>query len=49
MPMSEKNESYLFDLLESLNSNLRHIRRILIGLSFGLGLFILSSLLILNS
>jgi hypothetical protein len=47
--MSEKNESYLFDLLESMNRNLKDIRRILMFMSFGFGLFILGSLVIWNS
>ncbi len=47
MPMSEKNESYLFDLLESMNGSLRDIRRTLIFISLALGLFALGSLLIL--
>ncbi len=49
MPMSEKNESYLFDLLESVNRNLKDIRRILMFMSFGFGLFILGSLVIWNN
>jgi hypothetical protein len=49
MPMSEKNESYLFDLLESMNRNLKNIRRMLMFMSLAFGLFVLGSLVILNS
>jgi hypothetical protein len=39
--MSEKNESYMFDLLESMNRSLKDIRRslVFIGLSLGLLVF----------
>ena len=46
MPMSEKNESYLFDLLEGMNKSLKGIHRTLIIWSFAFGLFTLGSLLI---
>ena len=49
MAMSEKNESYLFDLLQSMDRNLKDIRRTLMFMSFAFGLFILGSLVILNS
>jgi len=38
MPMSEKNESYLFDLLESMNRSQKDIRRSLIFIGISLGL-----------
>ena len=47
MPMSEKNESYLFDLLESMNKSLKGIHRTLIVMSFAFSLFTLGSILIL--
>ena len=49
MPMSEKNESYLFDLLEGMNKSLKGIQRTLIIMSFAFSLFTLGSLLILTS
>lgn len=49
MPMSEKNESYLFDLLESMNRTLKDIRRTLMFMSLGFGLFMLASLVLMNS
>jgi hypothetical protein len=39
MAMSEKNESYLFDLLESINQSLRAIRFAVFG--FGLAISLL--------
>lgn len=47
--MSEKNESYLFDILESMNQSLKVIRRAVVLLSFSFGLFVLGLLLISNS
>jgi hypothetical protein len=47
MPMSEKNESYLFDLLEGMNRSLKGIHRTLIIMSFAFSLFTLGSILIL--
>jgi len=47
--MSEKNESYLFDLLEGMNQSLKVIRRTVVILSFSLGLLSLGLLIILNS
>jgi len=49
MPMSDKNESYLFDLLESMNRNVKDIRRFLMFMSLGFVLYILGTLVILNS
>ena len=49
MPMSDKNESYLFDLLESMNRNVKDIRRLLMFMSLGFVLYILGTLVILNS
>jgi hypothetical protein len=46
MPMSEKNESYLFDLLESMNKSLKDIRRNLMLIGFSLGLLALGLLLL---
>jgi hypothetical protein len=48
MPMSEKNESYLFDLLESMNQSLKTIHRILVIISFSFSMFVLA-LFFLNS
>jgi hypothetical protein len=42
MSMSEKNESYLFDLLESMNESLKGIRRSLIAISVCLSLLSLA-------
>jgi hypothetical protein len=47
--MSEKNESYLFDLLESMNRNLKDIRRSLMFMSFGFAIFVAGSLVIWNA
>jgi hypothetical protein len=44
--MSEKNESYLFDLLESMNKSLKEIRRNLMLIGFSLGLLALGLLLL---
>ena len=49
MPMSEKSESYLFDLLEGMNQSLKVIRRTVVLLSFSFGIFALGLLLISNS
>jgi len=46
MPMSEKNESYLFDLLESMNKSLKDIRRNLMLIGFSLGLLALGLVLL---
>jgi hypothetical protein len=41
MSMSEKNESYLFDLLESMDRSLKGVRRSLLGISIAFGLLAL--------
>jgi hypothetical protein len=46
MPMSEKNESYLFDLLEAMNRSLKDIRRYLLIISLSLGLLAFGLLLV---
>ena len=44
--MSEKNESFLFDLLESMNKSLKDIRRNLMLIGFSLGLLALGLVLL---
>ena len=48
MALSEKNENYFFDLLESINHSLKIIRRNFVFLGISWALFILGALVILN-
>lgn len=44
--MSDKNESYLFDLLEGMNRSLKDIRRSLIFIGLSLSLLVLGILIL---